>query len=114
MSGGYREAETGTLVIIVGGERIAFDRAKAVLGVLGTTVHYAGPSGAGNIVKLVNNVMSMGNMLVAAEAFVLGVKAGMDAGTLFEILRTQRGPFLSFREAASQHPGPKLRARLHR
>ena len=91
VSGGYREAETGTLVIIVGGERIAFDRAKAVLGVLGTTVHYAGPSGAGNIVKLVNNVMSMGNMLVAAEAFVLGVKAGMDAGTLFEILRTSAG-----------------------
>ena len=91
VSGGYREAETGTLVIIVGGERTAFDKAKGVLGVLGSTVHYAGPSGAGNIVKLVNNVMSMGNMLVAAEAFVLGVKAGMDAGTLFEILRTSAG-----------------------
>ena len=91
VSGGYREAESGTLVIIVGGERTAFEGAKAVLGVLGTTVHYAGPSGAGNIVKLVNNVMSMGNMLIAAEAFVLGVKAGMDATTLFEILRTSAG-----------------------
>jgi 3-hydroxyisobutyrate dehydrogenase len=91
VSGGYREAESGTLVIIVGGERAAFDRAKPVLDVLGATVHHAGPSGAGNIVKLVNNVMSMGNMLVAAEAFVLGVKAGMDAGTLFEILRTSAG-----------------------
>jgi 3-hydroxyisobutyrate dehydrogenase len=91
VSGGYREAEAGTLVIIVGGERAAFEGAKTVLGVLGTTVHYAGPSGAGNIVKLVNNVMSMGNMLIAAEVFVLGVKAGMDAGTLFEILRTSAG-----------------------
>ena len=90
VSGGYREAEAGTLVIIVGGDRGAFDKAKGVLGALGT-VHYAGPSGAGNIVKLVNNVMSMGNMLVAAEVFVLGVKAGMDARTLFEILRGSAG-----------------------
>jgi len=91
VSGGYREAENGTLVIIVGGERDAFDRAKPVLDVLGASVHHAGPSGAGNIVKLVNNVMSMGNMLVAAEVFVLGVKAGMDPTTLFEILRTRAG-----------------------
>ena len=91
VSGGYREAENGTLVIIVGGERDAFDQAKPVLEVLGASVHHAGPSGAGNIVKLVNNVMSMGNMLVAAEVFVLGVKAGMDPKTLFEILRTSAG-----------------------
>jgi len=91
VSGGWREAETGTLVIIVGGDRDAFDRAKPVLGALGTTVHYAGPSGSGNVVKLVNNVMSMGNMLVAAEAFVLGVKAGMDPTRLFDILKTSAG-----------------------
>jgi 3-hydroxyisobutyrate dehydrogenase len=91
VSGGYREAEAGTLVIIVGGDGDTFDRAKPVLEVLGASVHHAGPSGAGNIVKLVNNVMSMGNMLVAAEVFVLGVKAGMDAKTLFEILRGSAG-----------------------
>lgn len=90
VSGGWREAETGKLIVIVGGERAAFDQAKAVLEALGT-VNYAGPSGSGNIVKLVNNVMSMGNMLVAAEVFVLGVKAGMDPRTLFEILRTSAG-----------------------
>ena len=91
VSGGYREAENGTLVIIVGGDRDAFEGCREVLGALGSTVHYAGPSGAGNIVKLINNVMSMGNVLVAAEAFVLGVKAGMDAQTLFDIIRTSAG-----------------------
>ena len=91
VSGGYREAESGSLVIIVGGERSAFERVKAVLAVLASAIHYAGPSGAGNIVKLVNNVMSMGNVLVAAEAFVLGVKAGMDGQTLFDIIRTSAG-----------------------
>jgi 3-hydroxyisobutyrate dehydrogenase-like beta-hydroxyacid dehydrogenase len=91
VSGGWREAETGALVIIVGGDRDAFDRVRDVLAVLGPHVHYAGPSGAGSIVKLVNNVMSMGNVLVAAEAFVLGVRAGMEPQRLLEILRTSAG-----------------------
>lgn len=96
VSGGFRDAENGTLVVIVGGNRAAFDRCRDVLGVLGSTVHYAGPSGAGNIVKLVNNVMSMGNVLVAAEAFVLGVKAGMDGQALFDIIRTSAGRSFHF------------------
>jgi 3-hydroxyisobutyrate dehydrogenase len=91
VSGGWREAETGALVIIVGGDREAFDRVRDTLAVLGPSVHYAGPSGAGSIVKLVNNVMSMGNVLVAAEAFVLGVRAGMEPQRLLEILRTSAG-----------------------
>ena len=111
VSGGYREAENGTLVIIVGGERDAFERAKPVLEVLGASVHHAGPSGAGNIVKLVNNVMSMGNMLVAAEVFVLGVKAGMDPKTLFEILRTSAGRSYHFeRRCPTSWPGTSRRA----
>jgi len=96
VSGGFREAETGTLVIIVGGDRDALERSRKVLEVLGSTIHHAGPSGSGNIVKLVNNVMSMGNVLVAAEAFVLGVKAGMDGQTLFDILRTSAGRSFHF------------------
>jgi 3-hydroxyisobutyrate dehydrogenase-like beta-hydroxyacid dehydrogenase len=76
---------------VSGGDREAFDRVRTVLAVLGPTVHYAGPSGAGSVVKLVNNVMSMGNVLVAAEAFVLGVRAGMEPQRLLEILRTSAG-----------------------
>ena len=91
VSGGWREAETGALVIIVGGDRAAFDQVRDVLAVLGPAIHYAGPSGAGSVVKLVNNVMSMGNVLVAAEAFVLGVRAGMEPQRLLDILRTSAG-----------------------
>jgi 2-hydroxymethylglutarate dehydrogenase len=91
VSGGFKEAETGKLTILVGGDEDAFNRSKEILNILGSTVHYVGPSGAGNIVKLVNNIMSMGNILIAAEAFVLGTKAGMDGQTLFNILRTCAG-----------------------
>jgi 3-hydroxyisobutyrate dehydrogenase len=58
---------------------------------LATEIHHVGPLGSGLIVKLVNNVMSMGNMVVAAEAMVLGVKAGVDPRRLFEILSTSGG-----------------------
>jgi 3-hydroxyisobutyrate dehydrogenase len=91
VSGGPKEAESGKLVIIAGGDRDAFETCKGIFDVLGSTVHYAGSSGAGNVVKLVNNVMSMGNVLVAAEAFVLGQKAGVDGETLFNIIRTSGG-----------------------
>jgi 2-hydroxymethylglutarate dehydrogenase len=96
VSGGSKDAEAGKLTVIVGGERDAFDQCKDVLDVLGSTVHYAGSSGAGNVVKLINNVMSMGNILVAAEAFVLGVKAGVDGQTLFDIIRTCAGRSFHF------------------
>lgn len=91
VSGGPREAESGKLVIIVGGDRGTFDKCKHIFDTLGSTVHYAGASGMGNVVKLVNGVMSMGNILIAAEAFVLGTKAGVDGQTLFNILRTSGG-----------------------
>jgi 3-hydroxyisobutyrate dehydrogenase-like beta-hydroxyacid dehydrogenase len=62
-----------------------------VLQTLARELHHVGPLGAGYIVKLVNNVMSMGNMVVAAEAMVLGVRAGLDPERLFEILKNSGG-----------------------
>ena len=91
VSGGPREAESGKLIVIVGGDKDAFERCRGVLEILGSTVHYAGSSGAGNVVKLVNNIMSMSNILIAAEAMVLGVKAGVNGQTLFDIIRTSGG-----------------------
>jgi 3-hydroxyisobutyrate dehydrogenase-like beta-hydroxyacid dehydrogenase len=45
---------------------------------LGTDIHHIGPLGSGLVVKIVNNMMSMANVAVAADAMVLGVKAGVD------------------------------------
>ena len=67
------------------------DRCRPVLEALGTEIHHLGPLAAGYIVKLVNNVMSMCNVAVAAEAMVLGVRAGMDPQRLFDVLSTSGG-----------------------
>jgi 3-hydroxyisobutyrate dehydrogenase-like beta-hydroxyacid dehydrogenase len=91
ISGGPADAGSGGLVFMVGGEAAVLERARPVLDALARELHHVGPLGSGYIVKLVNNVMSMGNMVVAAEAMVLGVRAGMDPARLFEILKNSGG-----------------------
>jgi len=91
VSGGPAEAGSGKLVFIVGGDATVLERCRPVLATLGTDVHHVGPLGSGQVVKIVNNVMSMGNVAVAAEAMVLGVKAGVDPQRLFDILSTSGG-----------------------
>jgi 3-hydroxyisobutyrate dehydrogenase-like beta-hydroxyacid dehydrogenase len=91
VSGGPADAGSGRLVFLVGGDAGVIDRCRPVLEALGTEIHHMGPLGAGYVVKLVNNVMSMCNVAVAAEAMVLGVRAGMDPQRLFDVLSTSGG-----------------------
>ncbi|MBM4439815.1 MAG: NAD(P)-dependent oxidoreductase [Candidatus Rokubacteria bacterium] len=91
VSGGPKEAGNGGLVFIVGGTPEAVAQCTPVLDALGSAVNHVGPLGSGLIVKLVNNVMSMCNVVVAAEAMVLGVKAGIPPQQLFEILSQSGG-----------------------
>jgi 3-hydroxyisobutyrate dehydrogenase len=91
VSGGPADAGSGRLVFLIGGEAAVLERCRGLLLTLGTEIHHVGPLGSGQIIKLVNNVMSIGNVAVAAEAMVLGVKAGMEPGRLFEILSTSGG-----------------------
>jgi 3-hydroxyisobutyrate dehydrogenase-like beta-hydroxyacid dehydrogenase len=91
VSGGPADAGSGKLVFIVGGDAAVLERCRPLLLDLGPEIHHVGPLGSGQIVKLVNNVMSIGNVAVAAEAMVLGVKAGMDPQRLFDIISTSGG-----------------------
>jgi 3-hydroxyisobutyrate dehydrogenase-like beta-hydroxyacid dehydrogenase len=90
LSGGPAEAAAGSLVLLVGARDEDLEVVRPLLDVLGT-VQRAGAVGDGKAVKLANNVMTMGNVLVAAEAFVLGVKAGVEPRRLFEILSVSGG-----------------------
>ncbi|HSW19500.1 MAG TPA: NAD(P)-dependent oxidoreductase [Ramlibacter sp.] len=86
-SGSKHDAARGSLPLIVGATEAELKEWLPFLRVVSSSLHFVGARGAGSAVKLVNNVMSMGNLLVAAEAFALGVKAGVDAGTLFNVIQ---------------------------
>jgi len=91
VSGGPAEAVSGRLVLLVGGEAEVLARCQPVLAMLAGETHHVGPAGAGHVIKIVNNAMSMANVAIAAEAMVLGVRAGLDPQRLFDILSTSGG-----------------------
>jgi len=83
---GVRGATEGTLAIYVGGEPEVFERCKALLSTMGTDIEYCGGTGAGEIVKLINNLLIAVSMCSLSEALVLGVKAGVSPDVLFKTL----------------------------
>ena len=91
VSGSPNEARAGKLVLITGGDRATIARAEPILAELGSATQHTGDVGTAKVVKIVNNMMSMGNVLVAAEAFALGVAAGVAPQTLYGVLSVSGG-----------------------
>jgi 3-hydroxyisobutyrate dehydrogenase len=91
VAGGVTGAEAGTLSVMVGGDREAFDRVRPVLNAIGTKVFYCGPSGNGSIVKLCNNLCSQAQIAAAGEILILGVRAGVDLETLAGVIGVSTG-----------------------
>ena len=77
VSGGVWGAQRGSLQVMVGGDEAVFERVRPVLQAIGDKVGYMGPIGAGTIAKLVHNMIGICTRQVVAEAFTLGVKAGV-------------------------------------
>ncbi|HEY3164822.1 MAG TPA: NAD(P)-dependent oxidoreductase [Candidatus Limnocylindrales bacterium] len=78
VSGGSEGAQKATLTIFCGGEAAAVERARPILEAMGKTITHVGPSGAGQAVKAVNQVILAGTYLGVAEGIVLAIKAGLD------------------------------------
>lgn len=86
VSGADVGAQEGTLSIMVGGPREAFERALPIFQCLGSTITHVGDSGAGQIAKSCNQVLIAGSMQAVSEALVLGSKAGVDPQALVQAL----------------------------
>ena len=92
ISGGPTDAGSGGLVFMVGGEAAVLARVRPVLETLARELHHVGPLGSGYIVKLVNNVMSMGAAVRDPQE--------------------QRRPLAPLPQADAQRPGRRLHAQL--
>lgn len=86
VSGGDIGAQAGTLAIMVGGEEETFERCLPVLQAMGKTIVHVGPSGAGQVVKLCNQIAGALNLLAAAEAIGLARRAGVDPNRMLEVV----------------------------
>lgn len=91
VSGGTAGAEAATLTFMVGGAEDDLARARPLLQLMGKAIYHAGPAGAGQVVKMCNNMMLGIQMAGACEALKLGVAHGIDPATLSEIMLRSSG-----------------------
>jgi len=91
VSGGVSGARAATLAIMVGGDAAVLERVRPVLRAIGPNIFHVGPVGAGNIVKAINNMMACVNSLAMMEGVALGVKAGLDPMTIYEVVKASSG-----------------------
>ena len=72
---------------MVGGDAAAVERARPILEVMGKTIVHVGPAGAGQVVKVCNQVVVAVVIEAVAEALVLGAKAGVDPALIVDVLQ---------------------------
>lgn len=92
VSGGVGGAIAGTLTIMAAGPENVFHAAMPVLDTLGDKVLLIGSRpGQGQLLKLLNNMLSAAALAVTSEAMVLAAKAGLDAATVLDVLNASSG-----------------------
>jgi 3-hydroxyisobutyrate dehydrogenase len=91
VSGGTMGAEAGTLTVMVGGEGEALERVRPVLEAVGGTIFHVGPSGSGEVVKLVNNMLVGAIAAATAEALVLGARGGIPVEIMAQVVGASTG-----------------------
>ena len=91
VTGGDVGAKNATLTIMVGGEPSDFDQALPSLEKLGKNIRYCEPSGAGQALKLCNQVLCAVNMMAVCEALALAENLDLDPGLVVDVLQTGAG-----------------------
>ncbi len=92
LSGGVVGAESGTLSVMASGPDAAFDVAGDVLEAIASKVYRLGPKhGVGSTVKTINQLLAGVHIAASAEAMALGIRAGVDPATLYEVISNSAG-----------------------
>ena len=92
ISGGTERAVSGTLATMVAGARLPLQAVRPVIELYsGSIVDLGSEPSAAQAAKLVNNMLSAAHLALAVEGLLAGVKAGIDPGTLVELLRRGTG-----------------------
>ncbi len=87
VSGGEQGAIDGTLSIMVGGDGDVLERCRPILEAVGKSIVHVGPSGMGQTVKLMNQILVAGNLNAAVEALVFAKKQGVDLASAIDAIK---------------------------
>ena len=91
VSGGVGGAEKGTLAVMVSGPKADFEAVKPALEVIGRVFFIGTKPGSGQTMKLANNFLSATAVVATSEAVVMGVKSGLDAGVMIDVINAGSG-----------------------
>ena len=92
VSGGARGAASGRLAMMVGGDPALFSRYDAALSVIAKNrFHVGAEPGQGQVMKMLNNMLSGAAMTATAEAVVFGEAHGLDLATMIAVLNVSSG-----------------------
>jgi 3-hydroxyisobutyrate dehydrogenase len=91
VSGGTVAAKGGTLTVMWGGDALVFNRVRPVVEAFGKKIVHAGPIGAGDALKAVNNALLAVHILSTAEGLAVLVKAGVDPKVALEVINASSG-----------------------
>ncbi len=91
VSGGPSGAAAGALAMMLGGADAHIARAMPVLEALGQKIIHVGPSGAGNVAKLVNNLLVASHMITTLEAVKLAEASGVSAEDALKVVNSATG-----------------------
>jgi 3-hydroxyisobutyrate dehydrogenase-like beta-hydroxyacid dehydrogenase len=102
VSGGIKGAREGTLSLMVAGPSARYDAVRPLLERFGKPFYLGQTPGAGQTMKLVNNLLGAVAIAVTSEGMAMGIKAGLDPAAMIEVLNQSSG-----RNAATQDKWPK-------
>ena len=99
VSGGVGGAEKGSLAVMVSGPRSHWERWRPALEAIGKNAFFVGEGqGQGQMMKLINNMLSATAMVASAEAFALGAKAGLDPDIMVDVINAGSGANTAVRD----------------
>lgn len=102
VSGGIKGATNGTLAVMVSCPKPTFDELEPILKTFGKIFFTGEKPGLAQTAKLANNLMAAAAMVITSEAMAMGVKAGLDAKVLIDIINVSSG-----RNSASEDKFPR-------
>jgi 3-hydroxyisobutyrate dehydrogenase-like beta-hydroxyacid dehydrogenase len=91
VSGGIKGARDGTLSLMVAGPKSAWERVRPLIEIFGRPFFMGETAGAGQTMKLVNNLLGACAIAITAEGMTIGVKAGLDPSRMIEVLNVSTG-----------------------